>query len=403
MIKRFVYLNTGIMESIYHSQVEPVLRYFKEKSGQILHISLESGKNNSAEFISRLACIEGMVDSEIFVQRRNISLRNARLDAEKIENIIASRMPGDQITLIHARGHVNAFKSILIRDKMPHKFRVHADLRGVLWDEVKRGNLVRRLTAPYRSRLYLNWEKRILKNADSVSCVSDAFKDYLEKEYKRSDISVIPTFVKNDIFCFSPEKRKQYREKLEITNEPVMIYCGGVSYWQKIDETIELYKRMLLEIPALTLLFVTHSPEVVKNRIGNSMEHGKVRIIKSPHDEVPFYMSAADVAVMLRDDIPTNNYAAPTKFGEYLCCGLPVILSPGIGDTERIINKTGFGYILHNMKGTVGKSIFEKLSGVNRNEIASYAKSKFSKDVYLEQLMDIYLNNLESKRATTFI
>ena len=69
MIKRFVYLNTGIMESIYHSQVEPVMRYFKEKSEQMLHISLESGKNNSAEFINRLARIKGMVDSEIFIQK----------------------------------------------------------------------------------------------------------------------------------------------------------------------------------------------------------------------------------------------------------------------------------------------------------------------------------------------
>jgi hypothetical protein len=50
------------------------------------------------------------------------------------------------------------------------------------------------------------------------------------------------------------------------------------------------------------------------------------RIIKVPHEAVPAHLNAADIGFLIRDDCVVNRVASPTKLGEYLSCGLPVIV-----------------------------------------------------------------------------
>jgi len=67
--------------------------------------------------------------------------------------------------------------------------------------------------------------------------------------------------------------------------------------------------------------------------------------------------------------------ASPIKFGEYLCCGLPVIMTPGIGDTEEIIEKHRIGRLL-DLKGLqINKDdLLQLLNNVERERIAKIGK-----------------------------
>jgi hypothetical protein len=53
------------------------------------------------------------------------------------------------------------------------------------------------------------------------------------------------------------------------------------------------------------------------------------------------FLNAADFGLLFRDNVIMNNVASPSKFAEYMLCGLPTIISEGVGDyTEFCISKS---------------------------------------------------------------
>jgi len=50
--------------------------------------------------------------------------------------------------------------------------------------------------------------------------------------------------------------------------------------------------------------------------------------------------------LLLRKSHPVNYVASPTKFGEYLAAGVPVIATEGIGDTSDLIKNENIGIII---------------------------------------------------------
>lgn len=390
-IAQYVYLSTGLMD-VFDSQVIPVLEYFGTNSKRMLHISMEHGYEVNAKTLEKRKNIQSRFPTQFIVQRRNLFDYQARRDAEIIGHKIESYFEGGT-TVIHARGHANAYKAIMEKRKFPSRYRVHADLRGALWDEVRRGNVLRRLTAPYRSKLYLSWEKCVVEEADSISCVSYVWKEILEQRYNRKDITVIPTFTNNNIFSYSEQLRKEYRNKLDLGDAPALIYCGGTSYWQKLNDTVELYSVLRKKLKGLVMIFLTYDTEMVQQVVGGGIEPKYLRILSAAHHEVPGYLCAADIGVLLRDDIPTNRVSAPTKFGEYLCCGLPVIISPKIGDTENVIRQSSYGLVVSD-PDKIDENALKKLCHLDRENIAALGRKNYSKDRFLKKLHLAYLGKV---------
>jgi glycosyltransferase involved in cell wall biosynthesis len=57
-------------------------------------------------------------------------------------------------------------------------------------------------------------------------------------------------------------------------------------------------------------------------------------------------LQEAHAGLLLRREDPVNQVASPTKFGEYLAAGLPVLLTEGIGDFSALVEKEGLGMIV---------------------------------------------------------
>ncbi len=64
-----------------------------------------------------------------------------------------------------------------------------------------------------------------------------------------------------------------------------------------------------------------------------------------PHDEVRGYINSCDVGLLLRRDHIVNKVSSPTKFAEFLACGLPVLTTPWAGNSENIIDTYNVGYV----------------------------------------------------------
>lgn len=67
--------------------------------------------------------------------------------------------------------------------------------------------------------------------------------------------------------------------------------------------------------------------------------YGKVQVRSVSNEDVYKYLNASDFGILFRDDVIMNNVASPSKFAEYVLCGLPTIISKGVGDFQNYANK----------------------------------------------------------------
>jgi len=58
------------------------------------------------------------------------------------------------------------------------------------------------------------------------------------------------------------------------------------------------------------------------------------------------YLSAADVGLSFIKPCFSKLASSPTKNGEYLACGLPLILNAGIGDSDSLVRQWKAGALL---------------------------------------------------------
>jgi glycosyltransferase involved in cell wall biosynthesis len=63
-------------------------------------------------------------------------------------------------------------------------------------------------------------------------------------------------------------------------------------------------------------------------------------------DDVPRELYAGDIGLCLVASAFSKVASAPTRFAEYLAAGMPVLVTPGVGDLESIVEGHGVGVVL---------------------------------------------------------
>jgi glycosyltransferase involved in cell wall biosynthesis len=287
---------------------------------------------------------------------------------------------------------MNAYRGLLLKRKHPELINVIADLRGAVSDEVAQGprGFIGDLFIKYLKRFYESIENQVVLKADKILCVSNAFKEFLYASYGIENIAVIPTFVDTSQFKFSESLRQLYRDRLGASNRTVLVYSGGGAAWQKLEGIISLFVNLKKNVDSLFMLFLTQEPGIIKKIIKDQIQPRDVKIIRAPHGEVPGYLCAADVGILLRDNILTNNVASPIKFSEYMCSGLPCIISENIGDTAEIICRGHAGIVLDSKRNLPAVNEFQKLLSLNREEISKFMSRYYSSEIYLPEILKLY-------------
>jgi hypothetical protein len=81
-------------------------------------------------------------------------------------------------------------------------------------------------------------------------------------------------------------------------------------------------------------------------------------------DEMPAFLSAADAGLSFRVTAPSQRAASPIKNGEYLACGLPVVTTPGAGDSSDMIARRRVGVVLESLAAEAHRRAAEALGAL---------------------------------------
>jgi len=347
------YLSTGIMDTAFDSQVCPLLESGLQSGFDLVHFALGPFRSKMTDqYLHKKEELESTgIKTLYFQQGPPVSRFFLRMDTKRMYPFLRKWSGGKERLVIHCRGHLNAYRGLLLQEMNPALIAVIADLRGAVSDEAGQGRgLLAKGFGRYLMNFYQQIERQVVERADAILCVSNAFKDFLQTRYDVKNLMIIPTYVDTSRFRFSPSLRQLYREKLRIVDRTVLAYSGGVAPWQRIEDTIDLFIELKENAADMFMLFLTPEPAQLRKMIGEKIQPHDFTVLQVPHREVPGYLSAADVGVLIREDRLTNHVAAPIKFSEYMCCGLPCILSKNIGDSLIpqlicVISKSGHAHI----------------------------------------------------------
>lgn len=138
------------------------------------------------------------------------------------------------------------------------------------------------------------------------------------------------------------EKRQEMRTSLGVLKEEVLVvYCGTIAPQYCLDEMFHWFNKLLAQGVKARFMLLTGQVDIVKAHDQYQVFEDQIILKTVQAKEVPRYLGASDVALGFRRAKFSMKGVAPIKIGEYLLCGLPVICSKGIGDTEKDLQDLG--------------------------------------------------------------
>jgi glycosyltransferase involved in cell wall biosynthesis len=158
-----------------------------------------------------------------------------------------------------------------------------------------------------------------------------------ELQANPAPIQVIPTCV--DLRKYQDADGASTRRRLGLVGKTVMVYAGSLGGWYMSEELARLFAVARTVIPGLHFLVLSQSPhELILEplRRAGVPDDARTVVTVSPA-EVPAHLASADFGVHFIRPGFSMVANSPTKFGEYLASGLPILTNRGIGDADDLI------------------------------------------------------------------
>lgn len=250
-------------------------------------------------------------------------------------------------------------------------------MRG-FWADEKRDGGAWKDDHPIFKRVYKYYKKReaeYLQHADHIISLTHAGKKELVTwpSYKQTTpVSVIPCCADTTHFTLTDGRQKeQSRSLLGLPqNVMVMSYLGSVGAWYMLDEMLMLFARMLKKYPDAIFLFITHSPasliEDAAKRYG--IPPTSMRITEANRKQVPPFMKASDINVSFIKPVYSKISSSPTKLGEVLSMGIPVIVNSGVGDVQSIVEEHDAGIVISEFNDETFDKVIDALPGLIKKD-----------------------------------
>ncbi len=201
----------------------------------------------------------------------------------------------------------------------------------------------------------LRLEAEACRAADACLAVSGPLRDLLRSRHGVG-AGVFPCAADTESFAPDSASRAARRARLGAGDAIVIGFAGSLAPWQKPEAVIAVFRAILAVRPQARLLVLTPEGDGWARRLDHAglpvartpegSRAGGATVFAARHDEVPAWLAACDATLLLRDRDAVNAVASPIKLGESLACGVPVIMTDGIGDASALVAGAGAGVVL---------------------------------------------------------
>ncbi len=260
--------------------------------------------------------------------------------------------------IIHCRSYIASEIGLWLKQKAGTKFIF--DMRGFWADEKKDGGNwnVKNPIFNFVYKHYKNKEKQYVQNANAIVSLTHAGKKEIESwafYNKQTPIYVIPCSVDTNLFTCRTTLQKENAKIKLLGLQPhqfVLSYLGAIGTWYCLPQMLALFKQILASKKDAIFLILSQTPKeiILPQVIEFGLQESNFIIKEVSRQEVPQYLAATDVNVSFIAPVYSKISSSPTKLGEVLAMGIPVITNSGVGDVKQIVETIGGGIVIDDFE-----------------------------------------------------
>lgn len=398
---KILYLSyDGMADPLGGSQVLPYLKQLSARGHRFWLVSCEKPEAGERAWERvRNACDEAGISWHPLRYHKRPPVLSTVWDIMAMKRSASRLQRRIGFDLVHCRSYVPALVGLEMkrRDGIPFLF----DMRG-FWPEerLEGGGWSRSPLLRSAYRYFKDRERDFFREADAIVSLTDAARVQMMArppgERPCVELRVIPCCV--DLVHFTlpgDEERLAARSALGIAlDAPVLCYLGSLGNNYLLDEMLRFFVAFRERKPGARFLFVTREPAAAISRAAASrgIDADALVIRSADRDEVPFLLGAADVGIAFKQSSFAEQGCSPTKLGEMMATGIPVVVNRGVGDVDAVIEDTGAGIIVDGfgdqaMQGAVDR--LDRLS-TSRQTIRAGAERWFALEQGAQAYDSIY-------------
>jgi len=343
----------GMLDPLGHSQVLPYLRELAKRGVRFTLLSFERPKAFTAEGVAHCEQLREQLKAEGIEWHWLRYHRRPSIPATIYDVMAGYRKAGalvrrNRIEMVHARGHIPA--TIALALKRRFGIKMIFDLRGLMAEEYVDAEHWREGGVPYR--MTKATERRILAATDGIVTLTERIwpiiKEWQGLRGRAVHHEVIPCCVDLSLFKFSDEERVRRRSELGLGDRLTMVYSGSLDGWYLTEQMADFFTSFLKQNPEAHLMWLTTGSHDRVRELMRARDVGadnfSVRAVAS--GDVASYLAAADVGLAFIKRCMSKIASSPTKNGEYLACGLPLVINAGVGDSDLLIDEWKAGVLI---------------------------------------------------------
>lgn len=192
----------------------------------------------------------------------------------------------------------------------------------------------------------------------------------------------IATVANDRKFIFDEALRETVRTELGLESDrPLLFYPGKFEGLYYGDETVFMFRWLREEEPRLHFLIVTpHDDDEVHARFARAgVTRDAYTIRHSDYAEIHRYFFAADFAVIAVPPGPSKKFISNIKVGEYLCSGLPYLITRGISEDYLYAEENDVGVVVDDFTEKDIKAAWPKIRDYlnrDRESLRAHCRSK---------------------------
>ncbi len=196
-----------------------------------------------------------------------------------------------------------------------------------LWPEsaVALGELSNRWAISLATRL----EETCYRKAIQIVVVTQGIYDQLvQRGIPTTKLFSVPNGANTDLFTFNPQGRERIRRDLKLEDKFIAIYAGIHGLAQGLETIVEA-ARLLEDHPDIHILLIGDGPkkaELLSLAAANKLANLTL-MSEKPREQIPDYLSAADVALIPLKKVDIFMGALPSKIFDAWACSRPILIS----------------------------------------------------------------------------
>ena len=394
----------GLTDSLGRSQVLPYLIGLKKMGHSINIVSFEKEERftGDEQNIRKITDDAGLAWHPMMYTARPPIISTV-YDVRRLKRKIEELHSNSPFDIVHCRSYITSLAGLWLKNKTGVKFVF--DMRAFYADERVDGGLWNLKNPLFKAvyNYFKHKEIQFLENADYSISLTEKGREIIHSWHKIRNqpiaVQVIPCCA--DLDHFHPSKinhelrSRLLRERKLDPNDFVITYLGSIGTWYMLDEMLDFFKELLASKPNAKFLFITTDhPNTILSKV-KEKDISEDRIIISPakREEVPTFLSLANAAIFFIQPVFSKSGSSPTKHGEMLGMGLPVIANSGVGDVERIIGDTNSGLLIEEFSGTAYKKAVEQIDNllqIPTETLQAAAKKYYSLEDGVKKYNEVY-------------